>query len=607
MAHISSQSAMKAMSLLLTEKDIRVSKSGTVRSATFIEKRLSDFKRTFLKDENSVNWVEKAKEAILNKLTTEIYLITKEEVSAINKDRLTVMLCNVRNLTKSSRPDSWRSELQAEIDHLRNESVTEKLGVALWEIDRLDQSFSPVIDNFIKAALSRNEDSDMQRAELEGLADYLKSDKKTPAGFEGIAAKQILYTMNRYGISAEKAMELLSVSNQNLAISSYPDKTTSKKEAIEQLQLGLINNLTQKLQKNYGISKDLAEQTAKKIDRLMQRYGLDIGHALDLSRHIGKMVKAELIGTNGNISELDLDRAKVVQHVMHRDGISMKDALAIANRRIAALPRIEAALPKYMNLSIVDEAISYISAEMSSDRVVCLKNDIAALSKLSTKSYTSPNDGEIELSKNYLLDTERDFNCTFNMDSNSVHFEKYTKDEQAALTDQLIKICRSTLAATTLSKITNQAVIGSLMSEILINNASAKQGGMLMLDPKDSIFLKKITEFHITRNADDSRITFRVISMDSNGNIADSRNVNQNWPINNGRRWDRNIDKSNFGYSQEMAFELEVSDLANGVIDPIFIRPPKYAVRASLDWDAIDEILAKPVAVESNYLQSNLL
>ena len=590
MPHISSQSAMKAMSLLLTEKDIRVSKSGTVRSATFIEKRVSDFKRTILKDENSVNWPEKAKEAILNKLSSEIFLITKVEVSAINKDRLTVMLCNVRNLTKSSRPDVWRSELQAEIDHLRNESVTKNLGEALWEIDRLDQSFSPVIDNFIKVALSRNKDSDMQRAELEGLADYLRFENKTPKGYEGAAANQILYTMNRYVIGAEKAIELLSISTRNLLINIPTGKTSSNEEATRQLERGLINNLTHNLQNNYGISKELAKPTAIKIDRLMKRYGLEIGQALDLSQHVGKMVKAKLISANGEIRELDLDKAKVVQHVIRRDGISMKDALIIANRRIAALPRIEAALPKYMNLSIVDQAISYISAEMSSDRLVFLKNDIATLSKLKTENYTSPTHGKIELSENYLRDTVRDFNCTFNMDGNSVHFEKA---EQAALAYQLIKICGSPAAATTLSKITNQAVIGSLMREILFNDASARQGGMLMLEPKESNFYKqKSTEFHITRNADDSKLTFRVFSMEGNGVIADSINSKQSWPINNGRRWDRNIDKSNFGSSEEMVFELDVSELASGIINPIFIGRPKYAFRASLDWNAIDEFLA---------------
>jgi hypothetical protein len=591
MTRISTQSALQALRVMHEAKDIRVTASGKVRPATIFDKAASRLHQWIYSTKAPSDWEKKAKEEILIKFNSEISLLNKN-FSDKDKEKLKNIIFNVNVKKENSTLETWRNTFVAEAQYLIKDKDSTDLAKSLSILEKIDRIYPSKIDQYIKVYL--NEDNSIAvNAELQGISKYLQAEKKLSESDALEASRKVINSMNRYGISFERAIKIFALPPVTINPTIGSESKGKINETDDSRNKNLINDLSIYLEKNYSLPKDLATSSAKKIDRIMARYGMDIPHALEFSNFVGKMAKLKLLGENTTfgknttISEADLDTAKVVQHVMKRDDVSINYALEVANRRSAALPMLEAALPQHFKLNIVDDVISGFSTQLSSDVAERLKENISTLSKLDVKDYVL-SEKKYQLCDAYLKDTVRDFNCTFNNKSTFSHFEK---SNQQAMTTELIKITGNVIAAKSLSKIINQALVGALMTSVLTDDAKPKQGGLLMLGPKgDSEFKTKLTKFYVSK-IDDNKITVRVVHFESNGSIEDGLDSNKNWAINSGNIWNKDIDETNFGSMYDMTLDLQISDLNNEIINPN-IRQSNYRFRISPNWDEIDTILA---------------
>lgn len=326
MTSIAKQNTIEALNIYhkaQTNKwEVRVSESGNVRIASWTDRFKSGFRAIFNPRRERTNWNEKAKEAITSKLTKEITSLQKEADKDAIKDLFNRLLTNITKLT------DVEEILFQEDETLSSDKVAKK-----------EENIKSVKANYLERENFFN--NDVSENSLEEIAldtpetSYIES-TVTDNTKDDLVKLWKIKDKKQYGLIVE---ELNHAKDQDLT------KATK------------VANYTLKLLKNYDLPKDIALNTARKINIAMDEYKIDYDKAFDLIQITGNLAN------NGHLDnklplKLQLSASLAFIQLTEKK-IDRDTALTTVKNRIDKLKKIQNKIPKEMQIDCVHEGKDY--------------------------------------------------------------------------------------------------------------------------------------------------------------------------------------------------------------------------------------------------------
>lgn len=326
MTSIAKQNTIEALNIYhkaQTNKwEVRVSESGNVRIASWTDRFKSGFRAIFNPRRERTNWNEKAKEAITSKLTKEITSLQKEADKDAIKDLFNRLLTNITKLT------DVEEILFQEDETLSSDKVVKK-----------EENIKSVKANYLERQNFFN--NDVSENSLEEIAldtpetSYIES-TVTDNTKDDLVKLWKIKDKKQYGLIVE---ELNHAKDQDLT------KATK------------VANYTLKLLKNHDLPKDIALNTARKINIAMDEYKIDYDKAFDLIQITGNLAN------NGHLDnklplKLQLSASLAFIQLTEKK-IDRDTALTTVKNRIDKLKKIQNKIPKEMQIDCVHEGKDY--------------------------------------------------------------------------------------------------------------------------------------------------------------------------------------------------------------------------------------------------------
>jgi hypothetical protein len=326
MTSIAKQNTIEALNIYhkaQTNKwEVRVSESGNVRIASWTDRFKSGFRAIFNPRRERTNWNEKAKEAITSKLTKEITSLQKEADKDAIKDLFNRLLTNITKLTDVDEILFQEDETLSSDKVVKKEEHIKSVKANYLERQNFFEKVIPE-DSLEEISLDTPETS------------YIESTVTNKTKDDLVKLWEIK-DKKQYGLIIE---ELNQVKDQDLT------KATK------------VANYTLKLLKNHDLPKDIALNTARKINTAMDEYKIDYDKAFDLIQITGNLVN------NGHLDNklpLNLQLSASLAFIqLTEKKIDRDTALTTVKNRIDKLKKIQNKIPKEMQIDCVHEGKDY--------------------------------------------------------------------------------------------------------------------------------------------------------------------------------------------------------------------------------------------------------
>ncbi len=295
MTSIAKQNTIEALTIYhkaQTNKwEVRVSESGNVRIASWTDRFKSGFRAIFNPSRERTNWNEKAKEAITEKLTKEITSLQKETDKDSIKNKVGLLLKNIKKVKKE------------EIFSSAKTIIFESKDLNLKPKDEEGFALNDAFDNKIIFDAETKE-------KLEQL--WKIKDNKT------------------YGLVIE---ELMNTPNSDL------------RKAIN------VANHTAYLIKQFGLSKKDATEASRKTCVAMEEFKFEFKEAYELARLAENLINKKHIEKD---LPLKLQLSASLAFMQLRDkGTHPNEAIEIVKNRIDMLKEIQNRIPLDMQIDCV--------------------------------------------------------------------------------------------------------------------------------------------------------------------------------------------------------------------------------------------------------------
>ena len=207
MGKLSTQTAMQAIEIYHSAVDrpeaLRVTKNGKIElvsGATVLFNRLALAinPKTNINDATT-HWHEKARNAIFQKLITEVALVT-DAVSTEDSQAIYVALKRITDTKDRDTNVNWRHQLSREIDSLDQKEGTKSLAAAIKNISLLDRPENAALYPYVRKQMRPGKN--FSEALHEGLKNFLIKEH----GMQSSSAKNAAHTMHHLMLTYDSSV-----------------------------------------------------------------------------------------------------------------------------------------------------------------------------------------------------------------------------------------------------------------------------------------------------------------------------------------------------------------------------------------------------------------
>ena len=323
MTSIAKQNTIEALSIYhkaQTNKwEVRVSESGNVRIASWTDSFSSGLQNFFIPNRKRTDWNEKAKDAITDKLTKEITSLQKETDKDGIKDRVGLLLKNIKEIKKEEILNSAKEII------FKSKNIYEEK----FEEIPLENAF----DNKIINENTKNKLDELWRIEDKKIYTNIVNSKHINENNEIL--RKIEY---------KKIFDLVS---EELKFAK--DDDVKKATHVANFAVDLINK--------FGHSKDMALNAARDFCKEMNEIKFDLNRSNELIKLTLDLVSK---GHLDNKLPLKLQLSASLAFIqLTEKKIDRDTALTTVKNRIDKLKKIQNKIPKEMQIDCVHEGKDY--------------------------------------------------------------------------------------------------------------------------------------------------------------------------------------------------------------------------------------------------------
>ena len=219
MGKLSTQTAMQAMEIYHSAVDrpeaLRVTKNGKIElvsGATVLFNRLALAinPKTNINDATT-HWHEKARNAIFQKLITEVALVT-DAVSTEDSQAIYIALKRITDKKDRDTNVNWRHQLSREIDSLDQKEGTKSLAAAIKNISLLDRPENAALYPYVRKQMRPGKN--FSEALHEGLKNFLIKEHGMQSSSANYAAHTMHHLMLTYDSSVTESFFITSRAGQ---------------------------------------------------------------------------------------------------------------------------------------------------------------------------------------------------------------------------------------------------------------------------------------------------------------------------------------------------------------------------------------------------------
>jgi len=322
MTSIAKQNTIEALNIYhkaQTNKwEIRVT-DGNVRIASWTDSFSSGLKNFFIPNRKRTDWNEKAKDAITDKLTKEITSLQKETDKDGIKDRVGLLLKNIKEIKKEEILNSAKEII------FKSKNIYEEK----FEEIPLENAF----DNKFINENTKNKLDELWRIEDKKIYTNIVNSKHINENNEIL--RKIEY---------KKIFDLVS---EELKFAK--DDDVKKATHVANFAVDLINK--------FGYSKDMALNAARDFCKEMNEIKFDLNRSNELIKLISDLVSKGHLDKKLPL-KFQLSASLAVMQLMDKD-TSREKAIAIVKNRIDKLKKIQNKIPKEIQIDCVHEGKDY--------------------------------------------------------------------------------------------------------------------------------------------------------------------------------------------------------------------------------------------------------
>jgi hypothetical protein len=219
MERFSKQTAMQAMKIYQSAVDrpeaLRVTKTGKIELVSGVTVLFNRFARTINPNKNindeTTQWHEKARNAIFQKLITEVALVTNT-VSRKDCQALHLALKRITDTNSGDTNVNWLDQLTREIAALDEKENIGSLSAAIKNISQLNKPENAALYPYVRKQLRKNDN--FSEALKGGLTKFLEKEHGMPSISAENAANTMHHLMLTYDSSVKESFFITSRAGQ---------------------------------------------------------------------------------------------------------------------------------------------------------------------------------------------------------------------------------------------------------------------------------------------------------------------------------------------------------------------------------------------------------
>lgn len=330
-----SYSAMDSLETYLSAQRnpeaLRVSRSGDIQIASGIailfDRAGRLLESVLTKPQRPIDWDNKAREALLQKFSTEIHAVSGKQLAEKDKQDLNALLSKMKVGADNQETISVRDKFSRELRSLK--TLNQELAASLEKIFFLENPKNAKILGYVKPYVT-SEQSLRTSMEM-GLTDYLHQELEIEKKHASGLSKNIYHLMINYKATVDEALEIIKTAGD---IKKWRYKDITENDLIPLSYLMTRHNLSLRdsvyLKKSVE-SKRINGKTLSVMDAraqidVIQTYGVTFGSADAIVK------KATALRQHDSLKDLSNAQLTEISKLVLENNKSLKDAVEISLR-----------------------------------------------------------------------------------------------------------------------------------------------------------------------------------------------------------------------------------------------------------------------------------